>query len=141
MNVSMQDAFNLGWKLAAVLEGRATPDLLHTYSAERHAVAQRLIDFDREWAAMHSARPEELAGVGDDPTDATGLQRIYTEQGRFTAGVATHYQPSLITGVATHQDLAAGFPIGERFHSAAVVRLADAKPMQLGHVAQADGRW
>ena len=32
MNVSMQDAFNLGWKLAAVLEGRAAPELLHTYS-------------------------------------------------------------------------------------------------------------
>src|SRR5262249_10568000 len=46
MNVSMQDAFNLGWKLAAVLEGRSDPALLHTYSAERHAVAQDLIDFD-----------------------------------------------------------------------------------------------
>ena len=141
MNVSMQDAFNLGWKLAAVLGGRATPELLHTYSAERQAVAQRLIDFDRDWAAKHSARPEHLAGVADDATDATGLQRLYTEQGRFTAGVATHYEPSLITGAATHQDLAKGFPIGERFHSAPVVRLGDAKPMQLGHVARADGRW
>ena len=35
MNVSMQDAFNLGWKLAAVLEGRSPESLLHTYSAER----------------------------------------------------------------------------------------------------------
>ncbi|WP_374189437.1 hypothetical protein [Paracoccus thiocyanatus] len=33
------------------------------------------------------------------------------------------------------------FPVGMRFHSAPVVRLADARPMHLGHVAQADGRW
>jgi phenol 2-monooxygenase len=138
MNVSMQDAFNLGWKLAAVLEGRARPELLHTYSAERQAVAQRLIDFDRAWAAMHSARAKE---GGDEGDDRPGLQRLYTEQGRFTAGVATHYEPSLISGVPTYQDLARGFPVGERFHSAPVVRLGDAKPLQLGHVARADGRW
>jgi len=40
MNVSMQDTFNLGWKLASVLDGRAGPELLRTYSAERHAVWQ-----------------------------------------------------------------------------------------------------
>ncbi len=55
MNVSMQDAFNLGWKLASVLQGRCAPELLHTYSAERQAIAKELIDFDREWAKMLSA--------------------------------------------------------------------------------------
>ena len=39
MNVSMQDGFNLGWKLAAVLRRACSPRLLHTYSAERQAVA------------------------------------------------------------------------------------------------------
>jgi phenol 2-monooxygenase len=39
MNVSMADAWNLGWKLAAVLRRRARPELLHTSSAERQAVA------------------------------------------------------------------------------------------------------
>src|SRR5499425_1551725 len=37
MNVSMQDAFNLGWKLALVLRKRCSPSLLHSYSAERSA--------------------------------------------------------------------------------------------------------
>ena len=49
MNVSMGDTFNLGWKLAAVLRGKAAAHLLHTYSQERQAVAKTLIDFDREW--------------------------------------------------------------------------------------------
>ena len=52
MNVSMQDGFNLGWKLASVLRKRCPPSLLHTYSAERRAIAKELIDFDREWAAL-----------------------------------------------------------------------------------------
>jgi phenol 2-monooxygenase (NADPH) len=52
MNVSMQDAFNLGWKLASVLRKRCSPSLLHTYSAERRTIAKELIDFDREWAGL-----------------------------------------------------------------------------------------
>ena len=49
--------------------------------------------------------------------------------GRYTAGVATHYPPAtVLTAAATHQALAEGYPIGMRFHSAPVVRLADAKP-------------
>src|SRR5919199_229132 len=58
MNVSMADTWNLGWKLAAVLRGTAKPELLHTYSAERQAVAKQLIDFDREFSKMFSAPPK-----------------------------------------------------------------------------------
>ncbi|MCR2764306.1 FAD-dependent monooxygenase [Microbacterium sp. zg.B48] len=139
MNVSMQDAFNLGWKLAAVLEGRSDPELLHTYSAERQAVAQDLIDFDKEWAAMMSAKPlDAVSGEGVDP-DA--LQNHFQKQGRYTAGTATQYPPALLTGGPQWQHLAAGFPIGRRFHSAPVARIADAEPLQLGHLHRADGRW
>ena len=59
MNVSMADAWNLGWKLGTVLRGTARPELLHTYSAERQVIAQELIDFDREFARMFSAAPKE----------------------------------------------------------------------------------
>jgi phenol 2-monooxygenase len=140
MNVSMADAWNLGWKLAAVVRGTARPELLHTYTDERQVVARELIDFDREFARMFSARPKEDAddGEGVDPEE---FQRHFVQQGRFTAGVATRYAPSLITGEPTYQHLAQGFPVGMRFHSAPVIRLADAKPMHLGHVARADGAW
>ncbi len=142
MNVSMQDAFNLGWKLAAVLEGRAKPALLSTYHAERHAIAQGLIDFDKEWSKIMASQPfdparPELGGV--DPAE---LQAYFVKSGRYTAGVATHYAPTtMLTAEARHQSLATGFTIGMRFHSAGVVRLADAKPVQLGHAARADGAW
>ncbi len=132
MNVSMQDAFNLGWKLAAVLQGRSPASLLHTYSAERQAVAKELIDFDREWAAL----------LSDPATQATGdVQRYFVQHGRYTAGTATRYHPALLTGAPTHQHLAPGLVIGTRFHSAPVVRLGDGKTMQLGETLAADGRW
>ena len=43
MNTGMQDAFNLGWKLALAASGRASPALLDSYHAERHPVAARVI--------------------------------------------------------------------------------------------------
>jgi phenol 2-monooxygenase (NADPH) len=138
MNVSMADAWNLGWKLASVLRGTARPELLHTYSSERHAVAQQLIDFDREFSRLFSAR----AGEGDgSPADPGRFQEYFIAQGRFTAGVATRYAASMITAEAPLQHLAEGFPVGMRFHSAPVIRLADAKPVHLGHAARADGAW
>lgn len=139
MNVSMQDAFNLGWKLAAVLEGRSPPDLLHTYSAERQSIARELIDFDREWAKMLSA-PLKSSPEGDG-VDPSEVQKYFVQHGRYTAGTATRYRRSVLTGEPNHQALATGLPIGARFHSAPVIRLADAKPVQLGHTVKADGRW
>ncbi len=142
MNVSMQDTFNLGWKLISVFEGRAKPELLRTYTVERHAIAQGLIDFDKEWSKIMASPPKdpnrpELGGL--DPAE---LQAYFVKSGRYTAGVATHYPPAtVLTAEATHQNLAKGFTIGMRFHSAPVVRLADAKPVHLGHAAHADGAW
>lgn len=134
MNVSMGDTFNLGWKLAAVLRGAAEPALLRSYSKERQGVAQDLIDFDRDWARIISARDTEKS-------DTPEFQKQFIRQGRYTAGVAVKYAPSQITGPADWQSLARGFEIGTRFHSAPVIRLADARPMQLGHTVEADGRW
>jgi phenol 2-monooxygenase (NADPH) len=133
MNVSMQDGFNLGWKLASVLRKRCVPRLLQTYSAERRAVAKELIDFDREWNQVLSSSTESV-----DPDET---QRYFVRHGRYTAGTATRYSPSIITGEPTYQHLAQGLLIGMRFHSAPVVRIADAKLVQLGHTIKADGRW
>lgn len=138
MNVSMQDTFNLGWKLAHVLQGRAAPRLLHSYSAERRTEAKRLVDTDHAWARIMSAPPgkSELDN-GEEPR----LVRQFKENLEFTGGLAVKYDESTLTGPSTHQALATGEEIGRRFHSAPVVRLADAKQLQLGHVAEADARW
>lgn len=141
MNVSMRDAFNLGWKLAAVLARRSPASLLHSYSQERHGVAKMLIDFDREWSKIISTRPKLHADQEGEGVDPKQFQDYFVKSGRYTAGTAIQYAQSLLTGAQTYQHLATGFVIGERFHSAPVMRLADAKPMHLGHVVLADGRW
>ena len=134
MNVSMQDGFNLAWKLAHVLEGRSPESLLRTYTGERQVIAQNLIDFDLEWSAMMAKKPEEFSS----PTE---LEDFYMSTFEFPAGFMTQYQPSIITGDDAHQELATGFPVGKRFRSAEVIRVCDGTPQHLGHLHEADGRW
>jgi phenol 2-monooxygenase len=134
MNVSMQDGFNLGWKLAHVLDGRTPESLLATYSAERQVIARDLIEFDKEWSSLMAKKPEEF----DDPAE---LGEFYVTTAEFPAGFRTQYPPSMLVGEHAHQGLATGFPIGKRFKSVPVVRVADANPLHLGHHARADGRW
>jgi len=134
MNVSIQDGFNLGWKLGQVLEGRSPASLLDTYSAERQEIAQNLIDFDKEWSTLMAKRPDEF----DSPEE---LGDYYVRTAEFPAGFMTQYHPSAIVGHAKHQGLATGFPIGKRFKSGRVVRVADTNRLHLGHHHVADGRW
>ena len=134
MNVSMQDGFNLAWKLGYVLSGRSPQSLLSTYSAERKVIAKDLIDFDKKWSSLMAAKPEELEGE-------EGVAEFYVRTAEFPAGFMTEYQPSELTAVNEFQHLATGFPVGKRFKSAEVMRLGDNNPVHLGHHHRADGRY
>lgn len=138
MNVSMQDTFNLGWKLVHVLQGRADASLLRSYSKERLTEAKRLVETDHEWSRIMSAptTPSERDG-----TEEPRIIRHFKANLEFTGGLAVKYDQSRLIGAATYQHLATGLEIGRRFHSAPVVRVSDAMQMQLGHVAEADARW
>jgi phenol 2-monooxygenase len=134
MNVSMQDGFNIAWKLGQVISGRSSTELLRTYSAERQVTAKNLIDFDKEWSTLMATPQEELP-------DKTYLEEFYVKTAEFPAGFMTEYTESMITTSTRHQALATGFPIGKRFKSARVQRSCDANFIHLGHEARADGRW
>ena len=136
MNVSMGDTFNLGWKLVSVLTGRADPSLLHSYSGERRAAAKGLVEFDHKWARVVGAHTEDDAGDG-----LPRVAREFVNNLPFTCGLTIQYEPGALTGAPAFQTLARGFDIGKRLHSAPVVRLADARPMQLGHCIEADARF
>jgi len=94
------------------------------------------VEFDHKWARVVGARAEDDAGDG-----LPRVAREFINNLPFTCGLTIHYEPSALTGPTTHQHLATGFDIGKRFHSAPVIRLADAKPMQLGHCIEADARF
>ena len=138
MNVSMQDTFNLGWKLVHVLQGRADAKLLRSYTKERLTEAKRLVDTDHKWSRVMSAPTTQAERDG---TEEPRIIRQFKENLEFTGGTAVKYDASYLFATSAHQALATGEEVGRRFHSAPVVRLSDAKQMQLGHVAQADARW
>ena len=112
MNVSMQDGFNLGWKLASVLRKRSAPHLLHTYSAERQAVAKELIDFDRESAKMFSA-PPKTHRCRERRHRSGGVPEIFRQAARFAVGTENRSPRS---SPEPNASIWRGWVIGMRFH-------------------------
>lgn len=132
MNVSLQDGYNIGWKLAIIHKGYAQPTLLHTYNLEREMVAANLIDFDRTFTKSISSK-----NLKDKP-----FSEHFIQASRYTAGLTARYDESPITNVTgSTQSLATGLTVGMRFPSAPVVRLCDARVMQLVKAMPSDGRW
>lgn len=141
LNTSLPDTFNLGWKLAAVLQGKAKPELLQTYAKERRKVAYMLINADREMSALVATKPTAKKESSQVKTDTADIEKFIARQNGFIAGTSIQYDPSYLCTGQEHQHLATGFNIGQRFHSAEAVRVADGRPQHLGHLNKADGRW
>ncbi len=85
LNLGLQDAVNLGWKLAAVLSGRADSALLDTYEAERRPAAERVI--------MHSRAQLALIRPG---TEVTALRELFSEL--LTNPDTVHRLSDLVSG-------------------------------------------
>ncbi|MER7672531.1 rifampin monooxygenase [Kitasatospora sp. NPDC096128] len=61
LNLGIQDAYNLGWKLAAAVHGRAPADLLDSYHAERHPVGARVLANTRAQTTLLGSEPGAVA--------------------------------------------------------------------------------
>ncbi|KAI0022097.1 FAD binding domain-containing protein [Xylariomycetidae sp. FL0641] len=137
MNVSLQDGYNLGWKLAAVLRRQAPPELLDTYVAERRKTAADLIDFDRYWTRLFSSAYRREHGVTPEL-----FREHFVKAGRYTAGQALQYDDSIITSArGSNGAVATNLTVGMRFPSAQVLRLCDSRALQLVRALPADSRW
>ena len=141
LNTSLPDTFNLGWKVAAVLQGRSDAKLLATYSAERRNVAQHLIDADKELSRLVATRPNTGDASEETKVDTAKIEAFMKRQSGFVSGTSIEYLPSYICTGQENQHLAPGYKIGQRFHSAEVARVADGGRQHLGHLVKADGRW
>lgn len=137
MNVSLQDGYNIGWKLGMILTGKATADLLTTYNVERGKTAADLIDFDRWFTKLFSRKANtKTAWTPEQFTQG------FIKSGRYTAGLTAKYEDSSLTSSAgSRQELAQDVIVGMRFPNAQVVRFCDAKAMPLVQALKADGRW
>ena len=98
LNIGMQDAVNLGWKLAQVASGTSPEDLLDTYHAERHPVVARVLANTMAQTAL--TRGDERTGALRDTM--SGLLSMDEPRKRFAA---------MISGLDVHYDLGAGHPL------------------------------
>ncbi|MEU2261422.1 rifampin monooxygenase [Streptomyces sp. NPDC019645] len=95
LNLGVQDAFNLGWKLAAEVNGWAPEGLLDSYHAERHPVGAAVLDNTRA----------QIALLGTDP-GATALRGLFARLMEFEA--VNLYVTEMITAVGVRYDLGEG---------------------------------
>ncbi|MBM9506435.1 FAD-dependent monooxygenase [Actinacidiphila acididurans] len=96
LSTGVQDAANLGWKLAAVIGGHAPHDLLDTYHTERHAAGRRLLMNTRAQGTVY------LGGTESEPLRELFRELIqYDDVKRHLAGIVSHtdlrYDPTTET--------------------------------------------
>ncbi|KAJ6470218.1 phenol hydroxylase [Mycena vitilis] len=155
MNVSMQDCFNLGWKIGLCVAGIARRTILKTYESERRRVAQDLIDFDHRFARLFCVRPAK------DASDEAGIsmaafKEAFEEANLFASGTAVEYGVNVLVAkegdgtdggdgaahrVVGKQHLARRIPLGQRFPSHKVLNQSDARPWHFAELLKADGRF
>ncbi|KAI8460135.1 FAD binding domain-containing protein [Phakopsora pachyrhizi] len=145
MNISMADTFNLSWKLAHVLQGKAKIEILSTYEVERSQIAAELIEFDNKLARQLSSKPK----LNEPDSEADKFQKTSKEGRKFASGTSVDYPHSLIVSKAIQcgnersysSNLAISLPVGQRFYSTKVFGVSDATTYHLADIANADGRW
>jgi phenol 2-monooxygenase len=159
MNVSMQDAYNLGWKIGLVVKGIVKPEILSTYQSERKQIAQDLIDFDHKFSRLFSGRPAK------DVLDETGVSMadfkdVFVKGNLFATGMSVDYSASLLVAkpitateqgdytatdggqnVVGKQELATNIKLGMRFPSYKVLNQSDARAWHFQEKLRSDGRF
>ncbi|MET8126349.1 rifampin monooxygenase [Streptomyces sp. NPDC005065] len=95
LNLGVQDAFNLGWKLAAEVNGWAPEGLLDSYHDERHPVGARVLDNTRA----------QITLLGTDP-GATALRELFSTLMDFEE--VNRYMTGMITAVGVRYDFGEG---------------------------------
>ncbi|WP_129663860.1 FAD-dependent monooxygenase [Phytoactinopolyspora endophytica] len=115
-NTSIQDSFNLAWKLAYVIRGHAAETLLDSYSAERAPVGEQVVrranQSRREYAGLHSALAAERPG---GPSGAAKLCAATPEGSRARAALAE------VLALKDNEYNALGVELNQRYSSHAVV--------------------
>ncbi|MDL2078287.1 FAD-dependent monooxygenase [Streptomyces sp. GXMU-J15] len=99
LNLGIQDAMNLGWKLAAVINGRAADDILDTYALERRRVSQGVIKVtDIATRMMTSDKLPARVARKAVMTVASRIPRTHKVAVGHLSGIATRY-PSMSSAV------------------------------------------
>ncbi|WP_327291268.1 FAD-dependent oxidoreductase [Streptomyces sp. NBC_01198] len=101
LSLGIGDAMNLGWKLAAVVGGRAPEGLLDTYGTERHPVGAQILDWTRS----------QVAAMRPDP-QSRALRQIVSDLAQTVTG--TTYLTARLNSAGLRYDLPGGHPLTGR---------------------------
>jgi 2,4-dichlorophenol 6-monooxygenase len=126
-NTSIQDSYNLAWKLAAVLRGQAGPELLETYTAERAPVAEQIVTranrSSREFGGFFQA-----LGLGPDQTEEQMRAAIDERKANTPAGLEKRARLRDAMELKNYEFNAHGVELGQHYVSTAVVGDGTAPP-------------
>ncbi|KAK7432212.1 hypothetical protein QQZ08_001157 [Neonectria magnoliae] len=146
MNVSMQDSYNLGWKIANVVKGVADRSILKTYESERKDIAHALINFDHKFSRLFSGRPARDI-MDEEGISMEEFKNAFQKGNLFASGIAVDYEKSVIVSKpegeahAEAQNLAPELKIGQRIPSVKVLNQSDARPWHLQELLRSNGTW
>jgi 3-(3-hydroxy-phenyl)propionate hydroxylase len=98
LSLGVQDAVNLGWKLAQVVKGASPQDLLDTYQDERHPIAARTLRYTMALTALQR-RDERMQALVEVVSELAAMD----EPRRLLAGIGS--------GLDIHYDLGEGHPL------------------------------
>ena len=93
LNTGLQDAVNLGWKLAQVVQGISPGSLLDTYHAERHPVAARVLRNTMAQIALLRRADDGLKAARDVVSELLGMDEARKRFGAMMSGLDIHYDP------------------------------------------------
>lgn len=109
MNTAFHDAINLAWKLHHVESGFASRSILDSYEKERKFIAEMLLNFDNEYAALFSQREHSVKEVvnGDAPLQQGDQSKsrfveLFKASCEFTSGYGVAYEPNVFNWSCEH---------------------------------------
>ena len=119
-NTSIQDSYNLAWKLAAVLKGYAEPSLLDTYSQERAPVAERIVRRANK-SSREFGKFFEVLGLTEAETEEEMVAAIEERKANTAAGAAKRAALIDAMDLKNYEFNAHGVDLGQFYESAAVI--------------------
>ena len=135
MNVSIQDTYNLVWKLGAVITNGADPVILETYESERRPVARQLMTLDSRLVQAYEKEEKDAS---------SGVYEVRDQYAGFMAGIEVTYPHSIVVADkdrAGETTLAKNIKLGMRLPSFLVVHLCDGVSIHLAQRLPSDGVW
>jgi 2,4-dichlorophenol 6-monooxygenase len=126
-NTSVQDSYNLAWKLAAVLRGQAGPDLLETYSTERAPVAKQIVTRANK-SSREFGQFFEVLGLTKAETEEEMREQIEERKANTASGRAKREALVGAMELKNYEFNAHGVELGQFYQSTAIAGDGTTRP-------------